>query len=260
MRIVESFEGARRRHAQLHDGLHREVQQHRPRQGGQLQNLRTRVRDPDAARLELRASGAGRTSRISTGSATTSGSTRSRPEPRSRSTWTRARWSGATPKGAKNLLKEIAEGTDLGKAIGNGAVARRAPAEAPPRPSRKGPVDCPPGTHDPPQGSRRPPTARARWAPTTPAGLVVDPGQAVEDIAQASQEAQILNTAIDSSGFCQFLMPSIHRNQRVLLPLLRREGVARADRRYRLAVHAGRVGVQSTSRFRPPKTTRCRTR
>ncbi len=41
------------------------------------------------------------------------------------------------------------------------------------------------------------------------AGLVVDPGQAIEEIAQASQESQILNTAIDSSGFCQFLMTSI---------------------------------------------------
>jgi len=41
------------------------------------------------------------------------------------------------------------------------------------------------------------------------AGLVVDPGQSIEEIAQASQEAQILNTAIDSSGFCQFLMTSI---------------------------------------------------
>jgi aldehyde:ferredoxin oxidoreductase len=41
------------------------------------------------------------------------------------------------------------------------------------------------------------------------AGLVVDPGQPIEDIAQASQEAQILNTVIDTSGFCQFLMPSI---------------------------------------------------
>jgi aldehyde:ferredoxin oxidoreductase len=38
---------------------------------------------------------------------------------------------------------------------------------------------------------------------------VVDPGQSIDDIAQASQEAQILNTAIDSSGFCQFLMTSI---------------------------------------------------
>jgi aldehyde:ferredoxin oxidoreductase len=41
------------------------------------------------------------------------------------------------------------------------------------------------------------------------AGLVVNPGQPLEEIAQASQEAQILNTAIDSSGFCQFLMNSI---------------------------------------------------
>jgi aldehyde:ferredoxin oxidoreductase len=41
------------------------------------------------------------------------------------------------------------------------------------------------------------------------AGLVVIPGQPLEEIAQASQEAQILNTAIDSSGFCQFLMTNL---------------------------------------------------
>ena len=35
------------------------------------------------------------------------------------------------------------------------------------------------------------------------------PGQPIEEIARASQEAQILNTAIDSSGFCQFLMTNL---------------------------------------------------
>jgi aldehyde:ferredoxin oxidoreductase len=41
------------------------------------------------------------------------------------------------------------------------------------------------------------------------AGLVVEPGQPLEEIARASQESQILNAAIDSSGFCQFLGTSI---------------------------------------------------
>ena len=44
---------ARRRHAQLHDGLHRQVQQRRPRQGWQLQDLRARIRNPHVARCEL---------------------------------------------------------------------------------------------------------------------------------------------------------------------------------------------------------------
>jgi aldehyde:ferredoxin oxidoreductase len=41
------------------------------------------------------------------------------------------------------------------------------------------------------------------------AGLVVEPGQPLEEVARASQEAQIVNSAIDSSGFCQFLGTSI---------------------------------------------------
>ncbi len=45
---------ARGQDAQLHDRLHREVQQHRPRRPGQVQDVGPRVRDPHAARLELR--------------------------------------------------------------------------------------------------------------------------------------------------------------------------------------------------------------
>ena len=43
------------------------------------------------------------------------------------------------------------------------------------------------------------------------AGLVVEPGQPHDEIARASQEAQILNAAIDSSGFCQFLGTNIEQ-------------------------------------------------
>ena len=89
---------ARRRHAQLHDGLHRAVQQRGARQGRQVQDLRARVRDDHAARRQLRRSRAGRTSPTSTACATSSASTPSRRAPRSRSTWIRARWSSATPR------------------------------------------------------------------------------------------------------------------------------------------------------------------
>jgi aldehyde:ferredoxin oxidoreductase len=110
-------------------------------------------------------------------------------------------------EGAKNLLREIAEGTEIGKTIGNGAVAtgRRQ------KHKRVGTVKgqaLPAWDPRPLKAAGITYLTSAMGADHT-AGLVVDPGQSIDDIAQASQEAQILNTAIDSSGFCQFLMPSI---------------------------------------------------
>jgi aldehyde:ferredoxin oxidoreductase len=109
--------------------------------------------------------------------------------------------------GAKQLLAEIAKGTETGRAIGNGAVA----------------VGRHRGHHRVgavkgqalPAWDPRPLKAAGVTYCTSPmgadhtAGLVVIPGQPLEEIAQASQEAQILNTAIDSSGFCQFLMTNL---------------------------------------------------
>jgi aldehyde:ferredoxin oxidoreductase len=110
-------------------------------------------------------------------------------------------------QGAKDLLREIAEGTEVGRAIGNGAVAvgkrqghhrvgavkgQALPAWDPRPLKAAGVTYC----------------TSAMGADHT-AGLVVEPGQPVEEIAQASQESQILNTAIDSSGFCQFLMTNL---------------------------------------------------
>jgi aldehyde:ferredoxin oxidoreductase len=41
------------------------------------------------------------------------------------------------------------------------------------------------------------------------AGLVVKPGLAPEEMAWESQKAQIVNAVCDSSGFCQFLQPTL---------------------------------------------------
>jgi len=41
------------------------------------------------------------------------------------------------------------------------------------------------------------------------AGLIVNPGMAPDEFAQASQEAQLVNCVCDSSGFCQFLQPTL---------------------------------------------------
>jgi aldehyde:ferredoxin oxidoreductase len=110
-------------------------------------------------------------------------------------------------EGAKRVLKEIAEGTDLGRALGNGAVAigRRQ------KHHRVGAVKgqaLPAWDPRPLKAAGVTYCTSAMGADHT-AGLIVEPGQPYEEIAQASQEAQILNTVIDSSGFCQFLMPNI---------------------------------------------------
>ncbi len=41
------------------------------------------------------------------------------------------------------------------------------------------------------------------------AGLIVEPGQPYEEAVRASQDSQIVNAVIDSSGFCQFLMTNL---------------------------------------------------
>jgi aldehyde:ferredoxin oxidoreductase len=108
---------------------------------------------------------------------------------------------------AIKLLGEIAEGTERGRMIGNGAVA-----------TGKG------------LGHKRIPHARGQaipaWDPRPlkatgvtyaagpmgadhTAGLIVNPGLPPDQYAQASQEVQLINMVCDSSGFCQFLGPNL---------------------------------------------------
>jgi aldehyde:ferredoxin oxidoreductase len=105
--------------------------------------------------------------------------------------------------GAKRLLREIAEGTELGRAIGNGAVAIGRRQKHHRVAAIKGQA-LPAWDPRPLKAAGVTYLTSAMGADHT-AGLVVDPGQALEEIARASQEAQILNAVIDSSGFCQFL-------------------------------------------------------
>ncbi len=106
-------------------------------------------------------------------------------------------------EGAKQILHQIAEGTELGRAIGDGAdsIGRR-------------------------EGVARIPTVRGQaipaWDPRPlkatgvtyvtsaqgadhTAGLVVNPGLDPQDMPRISQDNQIINALIDSSGFCMFL-------------------------------------------------------
>jgi aldehyde:ferredoxin oxidoreductase len=111
-------------------------------------------------------------------------------------------------EGTKRVFEEeIANGTELGRAVGNGAAAV--------------------GAHT---GHHRVPTVRGQaipaWDPrplkatgvtyaTSPmgadhtAGLIINPGMQPDEFAQASQESQLVNAVCDASGFCQFMQPSL---------------------------------------------------
>jgi aldehyde:ferredoxin oxidoreductase len=110
-------------------------------------------------------------------------------------------------EGAKRLLREIAEGTDLGKAIGNGAVATGRKRNHKRVPVAKGQAI--------PAWDPRPLKATGVTYCTSPmgadhtAGLIVNPGLPPTEYARASQESQLANAACDSSGFCQFLQPNM---------------------------------------------------
>jgi aldehyde:ferredoxin oxidoreductase len=110
-------------------------------------------------------------------------------------------------EGAKRILQEIADGTELGRAIGDGAVAIGKKRKHPRIPVVKGQAL--------PAWDPRPLQATGVTYATSPmgadhtAGLIINPGMPQDQFAQASQESQIINAACDSSGFCQFLQPTI---------------------------------------------------
>jgi aldehyde:ferredoxin oxidoreductase len=110
-------------------------------------------------------------------------------------------------EGAKGLLKQIAEGTELGRAIGNGALAIGKKRKHHRVPVVRGQAL--------PAWDPRPLKATGVTYCTSPmgadhtAGLIVNPGLPQEEWVRASQEAQMVNAVCDSSGFCQFLQPTL---------------------------------------------------
>jgi len=110
-------------------------------------------------------------------------------------------------EGAKGLLREIAEGTELGRAIGDGALAIGRKRKHHRIPTVKGQA-LPAWDPRPLKAAGVTYCTSAMGADHT-AGLVVEPGQPYEEAVRASQDSQILNAVIDSSGFCQFLMPTL---------------------------------------------------
>jgi len=107
----------------------------------------------------------------------------------------------------KKLLREVAEGTDLGRTVGNGAAEVGRRFNHPRVPVVKGQAV--------PAWDPRPLKATGVTYASSPmgadhtAGLIVNPGLPPDQFAIASQEYQLVNAVCDSSGFCQFLQPNL---------------------------------------------------
>jgi aldehyde:ferredoxin oxidoreductase len=115
-------------------------------------------------------------------------------------------WGDAT--GAAALIKEIADGTELGKAIGNGAVATGKHRKHARVPHARG--QAIPAWDPRPLKATGITYAAGPMGADHTAGLIVNPGLVdPTEQARASQECQIVNAVCDSSGFCQFLGPTL---------------------------------------------------
>jgi aldehyde:ferredoxin oxidoreductase len=112
-------------------------------------------------------------------------------------------------EGAKRIVKEIAEGTELGKAIGNGAVSIGKKRGHKRVPAVKG--QAVPAWDPRPLKTIGVGYASSAMGADHTAALVINPGLQPEVFAQASQESQIVTAVCDSSGFCLFLQPTLEQ-------------------------------------------------
>ena len=105
------------------------------------------------------------------------------------------------------LLKEISEGTERGRMIGNGAVATGKKTGHKRVPHGRG--QAIPAWDPRPLKATGVTYAAGPMGADHTAGLVVNPGLTEDQLAQASQECQLVNMVCDSSGFCQFISPTL---------------------------------------------------
>lgn len=110
-------------------------------------------------------------------------------------------------EGAKKLFDEIAEGTELGRAVGNGAVAMGKRTGHKRVPHSRGQA-IPAWDPRPLKATGVSYCTSSQGADHT-AGLIVNPAMPPEEMAQAAQEIQLINAVCDSSGFCQFVGPDL---------------------------------------------------
>jgi aldehyde:ferredoxin oxidoreductase len=107
-------------------------------------------------------------------------------------------------EGAKRILREIAEGTELGRMIGNGALETGRKRKHHRVPTVRGQA-LPAWDPRPLKATGVTYLTSAQGADHT-AGLVMAPGMDPAQMAEASQNSQLLNAMVDASGFCMFLM------------------------------------------------------
>jgi len=125
-------------------------------------------------------------------------------------------------EGAKKLLsEEIANGTELGRNIGNGALSIGTVRKHHRIPVAKG-QGMPAWDPRPLKATGITYASSAMGADHT-AGLVIDPQISGEAAAVASQEIQIINAICDSTGFCMFLGPSIDETRQFYSPFFGEE-------------------------------------
>ncbi len=105
------------------------------------------------------------------------------------------------------LLKEIAEGTERGQMVGNGAVEVGRQRKHKRVPHARG--QAIPAWDPRPLKATGVTYAAGPMGADHTAGLIVNPGLTPDQYAQASQECQLVNMVCDSSGFCQFLQPNL---------------------------------------------------
>ena len=111
-------------------------------------------------------------------------------------------------EGAKSLLtNDIANGSELGRLIGNGALSIGTHRKHHRIPVAKG--QALPAWDPRPLKAAGVTYATSAMGADHTAGLVIDPNLAGEDAVRASQESQIINAVCDASGFCQFLQPTL---------------------------------------------------
>ncbi len=105
--------------------------------------------------------------------------------------------------GMKRLFDEIAAGSPIGRAIGGGAVATARLTGHGRVPVVKGQAIS---AWDPrPLKATGVTYATSAMGADHTAGLVLEPGVALEDCARRSREEQIVSAICDGSGFCEFL-------------------------------------------------------
>ncbi len=111
-------------------------------------------------------------------------------------------------EGAKKLLRDdIANGSELGRLLGNGALSIGKHRKHHRIPVAKG--QALPAWDPRPLKVAGVTYATSAMGADHTAGLVIDPEISGEDAVRASQEAQIINAVGDASGFCQFVQATL---------------------------------------------------